>query len=108
MEATRERLALKAKFFRGLADRSRLGILESLRDGARNVGEIVAATGLTQSNASMHLECLYCCGLVRRERRGRFIYYRLRSPRTLRLLEAAGKALDEVESHIQECARYED
>ena len=54
-------MRLKAKLFRGLGDRSRLAILEAILDGPRNVGQIVAETGLSQPNASMHLECLYCC-----------------------------------------------
>lgn len=50
--------SLKAKLFRGFSDSSRLAILEVLRSGSRTVGEIVEATGLTQSNASNHLGCL--------------------------------------------------
>ena len=101
-------LDLRAKLFRGLADRSRSSILEALREGPRSVGEIVEATGLSQPNTSMHLDCLYCCGLVDRERRGRYVYYRLRSRRTVRLLEAAAKVLDEVADHIRACGRYEE
>ena len=41
-------LALKAKFFRGLADSSRLAVIEALRDGSRNVTQIMEITGLSQ------------------------------------------------------------
>ena len=99
-------LTLKAKLFRGLGDRSRLSILECLRERSRNVSEIIDETGLTQSNASMHLECLYCCGLVDRERDGRFVYYSLRSKAIQRLLDAAVSALDEAAEQIQACGRY--
>ena len=51
-------LNLKAKLFRGFADPSRLAILEALRSTPLNVGEIVVATGLSQSNISNHLCCL--------------------------------------------------
>ena len=68
------RLALKAKFFRGLAEPSRLAILEALLDGPRTVSQIVVATGLSQPNASAHLGCLRDCGLVVREPRGRHAY----------------------------------
>lgn len=101
-------LELRAKLFRGLADRSRLGILEALRDGPKSVGQIVEATGLSQPNTSMHLDCLFCCGLVDRVRKGRYVVYRVRSRRTIRLLETAEKALDEVADHIRACARYEE
>ena len=64
-EPTAEVLAVpcRAKLFRGLADSSRLAILESLRSGALSVSEIVAVTGLSQPNASNHLRCLSECGL---------------------------------------------
>ena len=37
---TMDATALKAKLFRGLADPSRLAILEALMEGERSVGEI--------------------------------------------------------------------
>lgn len=108
MPRTRGHTALKAKFFRGLADHSRLRILEALRSGPRNASELAAAASLTQTNASMHLDCLFCCGLVDRERKGRYVYYRLKSPRIIRLLEQSERALEEVAAQIMECLRYED
>jgi DNA-binding transcriptional regulator GbsR (MarR family) len=57
-------LELKAKLFRGFADPSRLALLDALRQGERTVTELVAATGLSQPNASAHLACLRECGLV--------------------------------------------
>jgi len=101
-------IGLKAKLFRGLADPSRLAILETLRDGPKNVSAVVRLTGLTQPNASMHLNCLWCCGLVDKEVRGRFSYYRITSNRFLRILTAAEKVLEEVADRIAECARYEE
>jgi DNA-binding transcriptional ArsR family regulator len=74
-------LLTKAKLFRGFADPSRLGILESLRGAVRSVTEIVEITGLTQPNTSNHLACLFQCGLVERERRGKFVFYRLADER---------------------------
>ena len=107
MKAMRHGIHLKTKLFRGLADPSRLAILEMLRDGPRNVSEIVEGTGLTQSNASMHLDCLWCCGLVNREVRGRFRYYRIASRKFFRLFAAADAILEEVSQRIDDCARYE-
>jgi DNA-binding transcriptional ArsR family regulator len=52
---------LQAKLFRGFADPSRLSVLVALRNGPLTVGEIVEATGLSQSNASNHLGCLRDC-----------------------------------------------
>mgnify|MGYP000891450720 CR=1 FL=1 len=63
--------SLKAKLFRGFSDPSRLSILDTLSAGPLTVTEIGEATGLSQSNASNHLACLWDCGLVVREQQGR-------------------------------------
>ena len=98
---------VKAKLFRGLADASRLRVLESLRDGPRCVSDIVEATGLSQPNASSHLTCLWECGLVDREQRGRFVFYRIADPRVARLLAVASDLLVTVGDQVFVCTRYE-
>lgn len=102
-----ESLALKAKLFRGFSDPSRLSILEALREEARSVSEIVEITGLSQPNASNHLACLLDCGLVDREQRGRFAYYRLADPRVGRLLATADEILTDVARGVYVCPRYD-
>jgi DNA-binding transcriptional ArsR family regulator len=104
--ANAQGLALKAKLFTGFADLSRLGILETLRDGPRSVSEIVAATGLRQSNTSNHLACLHDCGLVTREQRGRYVYYRLSDDRVGALLGMADDLLSDVALGVYNCTRY--
>lgn len=99
-------LPLKAKLFRGFADPSRLAVLEALRDGPRCVSEVVQLTGLSQPNASAHLACLEDCGLVRKERRGRFVYYRIAHKNVMVLLEQAEEILAEVGSFVYRCTRY--
>jgi DNA-binding transcriptional ArsR family regulator len=103
-----DRAGLLAKLFRGFGDVSRLRVLACLRDGPQSVGTVVARTRLTQPNVSMHLRCLTECGLVMRERRGRFVDYALADKRVLRLLDQAEELLLEVEGRIQACARYEE
>jgi DNA-binding transcriptional ArsR family regulator len=105
---TRDYLHVKAKLFRGLADPSRLAILEALRDGRKSVSQVVDRTGLSQPNASMHLECLWCCGLVEREMAGRFTFYWIGSRKMKQVLAAAENALEEVFDRIDECRRYEE
>jgi DNA-binding transcriptional ArsR family regulator len=100
-------LDLVAKLFRGLGDPSRLAILMALHGGPRNVSEVVGATGLSQSNASTHLHCLWCCGLVQKTRRGRFVYYRVQSREVRHLLRGGERLLAEVGSHVAACTRYE-
>lgn len=99
-------IALEAKLFRGLADPSRLAILEALREGPRSVGEVVRATGLNQPNTSNHLACLLDCGLVVREPRGRFVYYALSDERVEELLALAATLLSGVATGVDCCPRY--
>ncbi len=70
-------LELRKRFFHGLSDSSRLEILTALRAGERRVGELAGETELSQPNVSKHLACLWGCGLVAREKRGREVFYSL-------------------------------
>ncbi len=97
---------LQAKLFRGFADPSRLSVLVALRNGPLTVGEIVEATGLSQSNASNHLGCLRDCGLVVAEQAGRYVTYHLSDDRVGELLELAELLLADVARGVYECTRY--
>ena len=99
-------LSLRAKLFRGFADPSRLAILDALRDRPMVVGEIVAATGLSQSNTSNHLACLNDCGLVTREQRGKYAVYALADERVAALLALADDVLADVAAGFYACTRY--
>ena len=101
-------LALKAKLFRGFGDASRLSILEVLRAGPLTVGEIVTATGLSQSNASNHLACLRDCGLVVAEQQGRYVTYQLSDGRVDEMLALAETLLADVAHGVYQCTRYDE
>ena len=104
-EAATESLLLQAQLFHGFSDRSRLSIVAALRVGERRVSDVVEGTGLTQPNVSMHLACLWECGLVAREKRGREVYYRLING-VADLLAAADAVLAEAGQTIGACPRY--
>jgi DNA-binding transcriptional ArsR family regulator len=104
----KEKLKLKAKFFRGFADSTRLAILESLRNGEKTVTEIVQETGQSQSNVSNHLSCLLECGLLKNRRDGKNIYYSIRNAKVEKLLKSSDIVLSEVYKEIFECTRYEE
>ena len=93
----------RARLFSGLADPSRLQILHALSDGPLNVSELVDRTGLSQPNTSNHLACLLGCGLVVREREGRFVYYRHAHSDVTALLTLADHVVSETAPHILEC-----
>ncbi len=98
--------AVKAKLFRGFGDPSRLSILDALRRGPLTVGEIVARTGLAQSNVSNHLGCLRDCGLVVATQSGRHVTYRLSDDRVGELLAMAESLLADVARGVYQCTRY--
>jgi DNA-binding transcriptional ArsR family regulator len=100
-------LALKAKLFRGLAENSRLAILEALRSGEKMVSEIVLLTGLSQPNASGHLTCLKECGLLTSRQEGRRVIYALASPHMATLMEAAESILSDVSERVSGCSNYD-
>ena len=106
LTAKTKSIEIQAKLFRGFSDPSRLSILETLRNGAVTVSEIVEATGLSQSNVSNHLGCLRDCGLVAAERQGRFVYYELSDKRVGQLLILADELLADVAKGVYECTRY--
>ena len=51
------------------------------------VGEIVVASGATQSNVSKHLALLASAGVIKRQKEGQFVYYGMSNPMTMRLCE---------------------
>lgn len=98
--------ALKAKFFRGFSDMSRLSIVEALRNGPLAVGAIVEKTGLSQSNVSNHLRCLSDCGLVVSTPQGRYTLYQLSDSRVAEMLQLAEELLHDVARGVYDCVRY--
>jgi DNA-binding transcriptional ArsR family regulator len=66
-----------AAYFQALSEPTRLKILNFLRDGERNVGELAQLCSSTAANVSRHLALLSKHGLVERETRGTSVYYRI-------------------------------
>lgn len=69
-----------ADYFKVLAEPSRLQVLCALKQGRRNVSEIIQETGLGQANVSKHLKTLAQAGLVRRQPQGVTVYYEIADP----------------------------
>lgn len=79
--------------FRLLGEPMRLKILQALCAKPLTVGEIVDATGATQSNISRHLSLLKSAGIIEREKDGLFVYYAMSNPLTLKLCELVHKEM---------------
>ncbi|SKB13056.1 putative transcriptional regulator ArsR family [Planktothrix sp. PCC 11201] len=73
-------LALMADFFKVLSEVSRLQIICCLKSGAKNVTQIIEATGLGQANVSKHLKLLAQAGIVTRTQQGVSVYYEIANP----------------------------
>ena len=73
----KEALEKVAAYFQALSEPTRLSLLNLLRDGERNVGELAQLTGFTIANVSRHLTLLCQRGLVMRESRGTSVFYRI-------------------------------
>ena len=72
-----EALQQVASYFQTLAEPTRLRILNFLRQGEHNVGELAQLCGYTAANISRHLSLLTQQGLVERESRGTSVYYKI-------------------------------
>jgi ArsR family transcriptional regulator len=71
----------EARFFKSLADETRLQILWLLMVREELcVCDIMGVIGITQSKASRHLRYLYNLGLVTDRREGLWMYYRIAVP----------------------------
>lgn len=73
----KEALEKVASYFQALSEPTRLTLLNLLRRGERNVGELAQLTGYTNANVSRHMALLTTHGLVARESRGTSVYYRM-------------------------------
>ena len=85
-----EEAAELERLMRTIADRTRLKILNMLiRAGGTPVCvcEFVPELGLTQPTVSYHLKQLAAAGLLEREKRGAFVYFRL-APGALERVQA--------------------
>lgn len=68
---------LASEIFKALGNPNRLLIVDALATGERCVADLTERVGLDMSTVSNHLSVLRNVGIVRDERRGTQIFYRL-------------------------------
>ena len=93
---TRARMEARAKVMKALAHPSRLFIVDELSRGERCVCELTEMIGADVSTVSKHLALLKEAGVVRDERRGQQVFYRLRVPCILNFFGCVEAVLEEV------------
>lgn len=79
-ETTQARLAAQAKVMKALAHPTRLFLVELLASGERCVCELTEKVGADVSTVSRHLAKLREAGVVRDDKRGLKVFYRLSCP----------------------------
>jgi ArsR family transcriptional regulator len=90
-----EETAQIAGLFRILGEPARLQLLNLLAaqpKGEACVCDLTAPLGLSQPTVSHHLKVMYEAGLLQKERRGNWIYYRVVPEAIDHLRQALGKA----------------
>ena len=65
---------------RAIAHELRLNVLCQLLNGSMCVAELMEATGASQSNLSQHLSKMRLMGVLKNEKRGQQVYYRIANP----------------------------
>lgn len=84
-EELRDLFEMVSRYFSVLSDPTRLSILHTLCDGERSVGDIVSATGSTQTNISRHLKLMHDAGLLLRRKEGTLVFYKVSNESTVDL-----------------------
>lgn len=79
----------KAEFFKALAHPTRIQILETLRDGERNVTELQEILAVEASSVSQQLAVLRNKNIVDTRKVGTSVFYSVRDPALFDLLDAA-------------------
>jgi len=73
----------QSRFFKALADETRLRILKLLEVKEMCVCEVMAALDLTQPTTSHHLGILENAGLVKDRRHGKWVFYSIADPKLI-------------------------
>ena len=98
-----ERINEIERMLLGLAEQTRLRILNILKDGEASVSTITVSLGLAQPKVSRHLAYLRESGVAMARRDGKQIYYRLADHlRSSSIVMAVVRELDGVEVHGQD------
>jgi len=70
----------QSRFFKALADETRLRILKLLEVREMCVCEVMVALDLTQPTASHHLGLLENAGFVKGRKEGKWVFYKIANP----------------------------
>lgn len=101
----------KSEIFQGLANPTRIAIVELLRDGELSAGQLIEKLGIEQANASQHLAVLRAKQIVVKRKVGNQVYYSIRDHALIEILDILRRyfysQLSTTVSLLREAAREE-
>ncbi len=77
----------KSEIFQGLANPTRIAIVELLRAGELSAGTLIEKLGIEQANASQHLAVLRAKRIVISRKVGNQVYYSIRDRALIQVLD---------------------
>lgn len=77
----------KSEIFQGLANPTRIAMVELLREGELSAGKLIEKLGIEQANASQHLAVLRAKQIVVSRKVGNQVYYSIRDQALIEVLD---------------------
>ncbi len=77
----------KSEIFQGLANPTRIAIVELLRDGELSAGKLIEKLGIEQANASQHLSVLRAKQIVVSRKVANQVFYSIRDHALIEVLD---------------------
>ncbi len=97
--------AQKADILKALAHPFRVSIFESLSDGEKTVGELVAILGAKDANVSRHLSVMRQAGVIGSRKEGLYVYYSVKLPCLVSMLNCLDEGICVMADEKMELAR---
>jgi DNA-binding transcriptional ArsR family regulator len=101
----------KSEIFQGLANPTRIAIVELLRDGEMSAGKLIEKLGIEQANASQHLSVLRAKQIVGSRKVGNQVFYSIRDHALIEILDILRRyfysQLSSTVDMLKEAARQE-
>ncbi|MBD1381306.1 ArsR/SmtB family transcription factor [Metabacillus arenae] len=99
---------MKVKLIHGFSNKTRIQILECIKNEEKTVSQIVEEINGNQSNISQHLACLKGCGIIAGRNEGKYCYYSLSNQHIRDLLTMFDVVLEDVQNDVACCERHID
>jgi len=97
---------MKVKLIHGFSNKTRIQILECIKNREKTVSQIIEEVNGNQSNISQHLACLKGCGIIVGRNEGKYCYYSLRNNKIRDLLMMFDVVLEDVQNDVACCENH--